>query len=55
MRLPIDRSNGNSNFEFASFPKPLFLLFHKLEVIRILILEFQRIKCTIADTICHQC
>jgi hypothetical protein len=28
-----------------NLPKPLFLLFNKLEMIRILILEFQRIKC----------
>jgi hypothetical protein len=38
-----------------NLPKPLFLLFKELEMIRILILEFQRIKCTIVDTMCHQC
>jgi hypothetical protein len=38
-----------------NLPKPLFLLFNKLEMIRIVILEFQRIKCTIVDTICQQC
>ena len=49
---PLRRPSPKQGRGIAILPKPLFLLFNKLEMIRILILEFQRITCTIVDTIC---